>query len=51
MKNVIRSLDGETCCNTDELSALFNLYKVQCTHYLSVNVYEYSRRPIILVYK
>ena len=29
MKNVIRSLDGETCFDTDELSALFTLYKVR----------------------
>ncbi|KAF6041305.1 TBC1D8 [Bugula neritina] len=27
MKNVIRSLDGETCFDIDELSALFTLYK------------------------
>lgn len=39
MKNVVRSLDGETCFNMDELSALFTLYKVGghvmlavCTH-------------------
>ena len=28
MKNVVRSLDGETCFDVEELSALFTVYKV-----------------------